>query len=103
MRAHDSGMDRHGDHDAGAALHLARSAGADGAIYQRRPAAVAVEVTARSLIKVWSNGVVEEWSVGSELQIEFVRHYMFEDLRGYFTNLESQGQLLRVSDPVEVK
>jgi len=28
---------------------------------------------------------------------------MFEDLRGYLTHLESQGQLLRVAEPVEVK
>ena len=27
---------------------------------------------------------------------------MFEDLRGYLTHLESQGQLLRVAEPVEV-
>src|SRR5205823_13177571 len=28
---------------------------------------------------------------------------MFEDLRGYLTHLESQGQLLRVAEPVDVK
>src|SRR5947208_7314112 len=28
---------------------------------------------------------------------------MFEDLRGYLTHLESQGQLLRVAEPVEAK
>src|SRR2546428_12989432 len=28
---------------------------------------------------------------------------MFEDLRGYLTHLESQGQLLRVAELVEVK
>src|SRR5438309_7903614 len=51
LRAIDSRMDRHGHHDAGAALHGERSAGPSAPIHRRSVAALAVEVTAVSLIK----------------------------------------------------
>ena len=45
MRRNDPELDRHGNHHAGAAVHVAASAGANRTLYQRCLAIVAVEVT----------------------------------------------------------